>query len=442
MCGIVAYLTPWSNGFQGTEVDTFTDMLFLDTLRGWDSTGVFGVENNGNVSIAKEASHGANFIRTHGFREIRTDMVRNGIFFVGHNRAATRGQINDKNAHPFWVSDKIVLVQNGTMRGDHKKHKDVEVDTEALTHVLAETDDVEEALNKIDAAYALIWYNVKNKSLNIIRNDERPLYFAECKDGGVLWASEPATILYAAHRNSKVLEAKPAMLEKDTLVTYKLNTNDRKWEEEITEIKIKPKVYAMGGYSNENFHFCDTSPTVSGEDTTSPFAHGHEVGRVTSAVLAHANARQAHIKFNGPKDVEFSFVDAILSDSRYKEYYRDVDEAKETFASFEPSVKGKVLIQLIDYIAANNNPDCEIFHVFGTDVEPGGEDIVYHWLEHKKELDVLSMVTNESYYLINPCSLHMREFTISGTRYALLTSFGMQPTRVREEVSDGNKNVH
>ena len=117
MCGIVGVVSKHTNGFSSPEMDMFQNMLFVDTMRGWDSTGVFGVDNYGNVGIAKAAMHGADFICTKEFKEFKSHAIKNGIFAVGHNRAATRGTINDENAHPFYVEDKIVLVQNGSWRG-------------------------------------------------------------------------------------------------------------------------------------------------------------------------------------------------------------------------------------------------------------------------------------------------------------------------------------
>ena len=62
MCGIVGLIASYSNGMTSDEADAFRDMVFLDTLRGWDSTGVFSVKNNGNVTVLKDAKHGPCFI--------------------------------------------------------------------------------------------------------------------------------------------------------------------------------------------------------------------------------------------------------------------------------------------------------------------------------------------------------------------------------------------
>jgi len=211
MCGLVSMVTKNRNGFTNANLDMFDLMLFVDQLRGQDSTGVFLVNNVGNVTIAKEAVHSTDFLARPDYRNVRTDAIRNGWAMVGHNRKATRGSINDENAHPFWVEDKLVLVHNGSMYGSHKELADVEVDSAAIAHVLAEhgQEKVPEALQKINAAYALIWYDVQGKRLNIIRNEQRPLFWMETGDAWFM-CSEPDFMVFAARRcNVQILDNGP-----------------------------------------------------------------------------------------------------------------------------------------------------------------------------------------------------------------------------------------
>ena len=175
MCGIVAVISKSKYGFNHKDMEIFENLLYIDTLRGPDSTGVFLVSNDGNVEIAKGAVDGPTFLRSEEWKAMKKKAISDGWAIVGHNRKATRGSITDENAHPFWVDDKLVLVHNGSMYGGHKHHKDVEVDSHAIAHVLAEQPDTEKALQSINAAYALIWYDVENKKLNLIRNKDRPL---------------------------------------------------------------------------------------------------------------------------------------------------------------------------------------------------------------------------------------------------------------------------
>ena len=221
MCGLVAVINKRTYGFSNDQRDAFTTMLFIDTLRGEDSTGVFVVNNYGNVDLIKEATFAPDFIRDKAYTDIMQKAYRQGWCAVGHNRKATKGTINDQNAHPFVADDNIVLVHNGTYYGDHKKLADTEVDSEAITQLLASSDDIEEAMTHVNAAYALIWYNVAEKSLHVIRNDARPLYLMETADSYMLASEWPFLHLAAGRHNLKTTE-ETRLLAKHELLTFKL----------------------------------------------------------------------------------------------------------------------------------------------------------------------------------------------------------------------------
>lgn len=208
MCGIVAVINKYSNGFTTKQVDTFTTLLWLDTLRGEDSTGVFMVNTIGNVDIVKSTDIAQDFISTDEYSKLTKDAVREGFALVGHNRKATRGTVKDENAHPFWVDDKLVLVHNGSFIGDHKHIKDTEVDSHAMAHHLAEGhEDIESAFGKLNAAIATIWWDFRSKTLNMFRNEQRPLHFMETDDGWY-FASEWQMLDFVAARNSLSLKGK------------------------------------------------------------------------------------------------------------------------------------------------------------------------------------------------------------------------------------------
>lgn len=174
MCGIVGLINKSKFGFNKAELDAFELMLFMDTLRGDDSTGVFLVTNDGSVQIAKEVGDGANFLRSKEWQAMRSKAFTSGWAIIGHNRKATKGSVTDENAHPFWDDDKIVLVHNGSL-WNHKQIADTEVDSHAICKLLAREPDHEAALQQLNGAFALVWYDVEPQNLHLVRNDQRPL---------------------------------------------------------------------------------------------------------------------------------------------------------------------------------------------------------------------------------------------------------------------------
>lgn len=251
MCGLVGLINKNSNGFTKEQQAIFSDLLFIDYVRGPDSTGAVLIDNNGNVKGAKEASDSITFLRSKAYDELMTGAWRNGSAMIGHNRKATRGNVNDENAHPFVVDNNIVLVHNGTLWGDHKKHAEVEVDSHAIAHVIHEKGNVEEALNSIDGAYALMWYNVAEGKLNIIRNSQRPLWWMELHSAWV-WSSEKAMLDFVISRHTLRPKEGPTELPENTLQEYTLKNNS--WACDFREIKMKTKVYQTTYPIHESRH--------------------------------------------------------------------------------------------------------------------------------------------------------------------------------------------
>ncbi len=198
MCGLVGMLSKRKLGLNHEEINAFKDLLTIDVLRGKDSTGVFSVAKR-ELQLFKVATHPMNAYDTKEWKEFESDARRNSKVLVGHNRAATRGTVNSNNAHPF-LENNICLVHNGTLFNHTNLNKDSEVDSHAIAVALSKNNNVDEVINSIYGAFALIWFNSDTNEVIFTRNKDRPLFYAENNDM-VAIGSEYLPLFYSLGRN-------------------------------------------------------------------------------------------------------------------------------------------------------------------------------------------------------------------------------------------------
>lgn len=168
-------------------------LLMFDYFRGPDSTGLAAIRNNGDVSIAKIASNPIDLFDSERFKKALNYM--NSKVFLGHNRAATKGVINNFNAHPYQF-DHIVGAHNGTLEtASWNKLKEITgeefgVDSQNIIHAIAKLG-IEETMKHMAGAWSLVWVDLEKNTLNFLRNDKRPMWWSYSEDFKKLyWASE------------------------------------------------------------------------------------------------------------------------------------------------------------------------------------------------------------------------------------------------------------
>lgn len=185
MCGIVGVF-----GHIDDKVKKVFDyMHLLDSLRGPHSSGIFTVDREFDTDYIKNVglppfllSMDKTLNEAPAFFDHETGLPAGDLIaIVGHNRYATVGQVNIKNAHPF-DCDNVIGVHNGTIfRGDLVNFNKFTVDSEALLHNIS--------LNGLDVAYkglhgaaACVYWDRRDNTLVAFRNKERPLTLGVTKD--------------------------------------------------------------------------------------------------------------------------------------------------------------------------------------------------------------------------------------------------------------------
>lgn len=243
----------------------FQSLLFHDVVRGAHATGVAAIDTlNRSLTVEKKAVSSPVFL---GMEEQMDNLFHNKHNFniyIGHNRYATQGdKSKDDNAHPFIHGD-IVGVHNGTLRNQSllDDHKDFVVDSDNLYHHLAK-NGLADTIQKADGAYALVWYDRTDNSLNFIRNDERPLCIGKLTNGSWIWASEYQMLTWLVRRH-KSLQFETYMedgvkvqhvynIKKNTHVKFKFKDKTRQFDGDYEVVEHTPPSFPTRTYDNWDY---------------------------------------------------------------------------------------------------------------------------------------------------------------------------------------------
>lgn len=223
MCGIVGV----AGNILQKDVEVFKLMLFMDTIRGAHSTGIASIPSNLNqdVEVFKRAVPAYDLMEMKPFDRL---VNSSKSCLIGHNRFATVGSVNATNAHPFQAGP-ITGVHNGTIQNkyDLPRGNQFTVDSEAIINGIAELG-AKEAIAKIRGAWCLNWYNKDEDTLNLIRNDERPMFIAYTKDHRAVYWSSCQYILRAATAQANVDIDDVLYLQPNMLYTWVLPALNQK----------------------------------------------------------------------------------------------------------------------------------------------------------------------------------------------------------------------
>lgn len=255
MCGLIGYFT---NTFGDVDKNVFIDLMLMSQLRGLDSTGIVQLGLTHGKTRLSVYDHDKDAVCASVFIGER----RNQIFLppagsslyglMGHVRAATKGEVSEKNAHPF-LNKSLIGMHNGTMHGYFENSSKYTTDSEAIFHNI-DLYGTEKGLKTCNyankSAYALQFYNHIDGTINFIRNTERPLWLGISKtQKSYVVASEKEFLKYVENKYTLQF-SRLFLLQPDVLYTlHKLEGNGYNFTEKKLDVRapiIKTTAHVMG----------------------------------------------------------------------------------------------------------------------------------------------------------------------------------------------------
>lgn len=280
MCGIWGVVSK-TNNLTVTDVDKILpNLLIAGNLRGTDGAGLFSINKDFSTKISKKAGNSFHLLFSKDFEEHKKDIWINGLAYFGHNRAATKGEIKDKNTHPFETKN-IILIHNGTViSGLNEYEKTHDVDSAALAHMI-ENEGMYETSKNVSMAYALIWYDKRDKTLHFCRNNERPLTIIETSSG-YYFVSEPAMMRWILERHSeKIVNEVPVK----PLIEYVVDLQNQ----DIRQHELTTKQYtSYNNYGYQSGSYTPVKPEPKVEDLMK-FANKLVTFKIDQKVKIHDN---------------------------------------------------------------------------------------------------------------------------------------------------------
>ena len=265
MCGLVGII---SNNTIKRDWSIFFNMLRMNVIRGEHGTGVV---RGTKTKHEKKTTYRTLFDKKDQTPDVFIqealienrpilDFDKDDVYYMGHCRAKTIGDINTKNCHPFNFKN-IIGMHNGTIHGNYPNKKEFETDSEALFALINEVG-FKEAINQFNQAtynpaWALTWYNKKEKSVNIYRNRQRPLWCAYSADEQTFLYSSNKYIIKAVTQEAKLrLETEPWELQPHHHLRFFINTDLLRWTGANSESETfvpTARVYSSSGWRGHNY---------------------------------------------------------------------------------------------------------------------------------------------------------------------------------------------
>lgn len=258
MCGLAGVYTTM---ISARERKVFDSLMTVSNLRGSLGAGVITAHRDDRLMFYKTLNNGVSLLNSKGFADLMSDTYsKSASTIIGHTRAPTKGGTDKDAVHPH-DAPNVIGVHNGTLyRVNDKTIPHADSDSKAAYLDISERG-IDAFVQGADGAYCLVWVNKEAKTLNFLRNSQRPLYFAKIgtnmktnkatKPITIFWSSEKIFLQFALGRENYredeyVIEELPV----NTLVSY---SSVARGTIEPLEVRSVAKVYPTQTTSTSHY---------------------------------------------------------------------------------------------------------------------------------------------------------------------------------------------
>jgi hypothetical protein len=210
------------------------------------------------------------------------------------------------------------LIHNGTLRTNAVTTPYFTVDSESICYALSlkEPSEAYQVLESLEGAFALIWWDHRDKSWNVARNEERPLTFMTNTTGDTMWFSSEAGILFAAtNEDMNSLDPTKHIFNVPENTIWKIKpdaTNPAILAREVRAFTPKKWIYTYPTGSNNSWKRKTNTTTTT--NTTEVVSHTTKHTSLPSVRGVYAKAQEAYLKHFGKPSWQPLELDTIGAD--------------------------------------------------------------------------------------------------------------------------------
>lgn len=253
---------------SGKEELVALDLMYMNALRGGDSSGLAVLKRNEKKVDTPIKCLGPSYL-LEDHKHYNKLIGGSNTMFMSHSRSATIGATTLSNAHPHRF-EHIVGTHNGTVPlvevRDLPDGKDAKSDSWTILNSM-DVQGIEATIGNIYyGAWALVWYDSRDKTINFLRNDQRTLYYAFDEDRkNLFWSSEVEMLASAINRRGvkRGADNKCKVFVHDMWYKFKVPEYNKPFEDEI-RTKVESKKWA-------NYHSSKTYSGGNNSDDRRPF---------------------------------------------------------------------------------------------------------------------------------------------------------------------------